>query len=283
MSSQPKSFSNSVGGFGNQPNETHRPNRQNNLWQRVSKIRRKGQDHNEKGPQPVGTEAVALKQMKKNARVFNYPKEGFETPIEYSLLYAMISQPTGMYPNEIIEKEIQDDDLYAYLLVNTFKEDEEPPISYAQLSALLSRSAEKNSRESKDRKDRKQRNNDTNNQKNIPEILVKHVLKIVVQHAEKNGLDRESEVKELFEPVEKYANLRGEREALKSIFPLYVGYAASLATGNPLPLIFGFAVGNSMPDKMAGERQNVENFEKQSNRASNIEKASLLDEAEHYE
>jgi len=186
----------------------------------------------------------------------------------------MISQPTGTYPNEIIEREIEDDDLHAYLRVNTSKENEEPRISYAQFSALLSRSAVKNFKEVKER------SSDRNKKKDIPEILMKRILKIVVQHAEKNGLDRESEVKELFEPVERYANLRGEKEALKNILPLYVGYAASLATGNPLPLIMGFVAGNSMPDKMASERRNVDAYEKQSSRAANSEKASLLDEVE---
>lgn len=286
------SFNSSSGGIGSSHNNSsnsnfhNRYNENNNRnrkwWNKLGTRRRKS------GNRPVGTEAVAVRQMQKNARIFSYPEEGFEVPIEHSLLYAMISQPADTYPFDVVSKEIEEEEFESYMLVNKYKQssslDEEPVISYAQLSALLARSAEKNT-PSENTNDKSNNNKSCEQQVTqvgggIPEVLVKRVLKCVVQYSEANDLDREAEVKELLDPVERYASLRGEKAALKHILPLYVGYAASLATGNPLPLIVGFAVGNSLPDRMAKERKNQMTYEKQSNRVSSIEKTSLLDEAD---
>ncbi|KAL7545660.1 hypothetical protein ACHAWF_009015, partial [Thalassiosira exigua] len=68
----------------------------------------------------VGTEANALKNMAKNAKHFDYPEEGFETPIEHSLLYAMIEHP-ARYPEGVVKAEIEEEEFEVYLYVNDEK------------------------------------------------------------------------------------------------------------------------------------------------------------------
>jgi hypothetical protein len=104
----------------------------------------------------VGTEKIAYKALQRNTIAFQYPKLGFITKIEYSLLYTMMNHPE-IYPKNVIYDMIQQEDYIQFIYVN------EPPTttstttttsdnttqndhsicSYAQLSALLALAAEK--------------------------------------------------------------------------------------------------------------------------------------------
>ena len=100
----------------------------------------------------VGTEAEA----KHNARTFRYSSAGFVTPIEYTLLYAMLAVPT-VYPESVMLEHIHEQDFSEFLLVkiktppttasrtnSSIDEpyEEEEAHSYAQLSALMNMAAE---------------------------------------------------------------------------------------------------------------------------------------------
>ena len=67
-------------------------------------------------PVVVGTEANAIQQMKHNAKYFKYPPEGFITPIEHSLLYAMIQYP-DRYPDSVVKGEVDEEEFEQYLYV----------------------------------------------------------------------------------------------------------------------------------------------------------------------
>mmetsp|Transcript_27846 Transcript_27846/g.51255 ORF Transcript_27846/g.51255 Transcript_27846/m.51255 type:complete len:385 (-) Transcript_27846:368-1522(-) len=68
----------------------------------------------------VGTEANAIQNMARNAKHFGYPTEGFITPIEHSLLYAMIEFPE-QYPESVVKSVIEEEDFDEYLHVNDTK------------------------------------------------------------------------------------------------------------------------------------------------------------------
>jgi len=233
---------------------------------------------------PVGTEALALANIKKNSKDFKYPEEGFVTRIEHSLLYNMVSEPK-IYPEEIVKSQIDEEDFASYLLVAANEKsksktasfssnDDEPRISYAQLSVILALSAEKFPPPDENKKD------DTS--QNIPKGLCKAVLQCVIRYAEEHDLDREEELGELLQPVKVYMGKRNQKAALHQILPFYVGYGVSLVTANPLPMLVGFAAMNAMGDNIEEEAQNVKTFASETNRRADVEKTSLLEETEDF-
>jgi hypothetical protein len=221
----------------------------------------------------VGTEAKAMENMKRNSRDFGYPSEGFVTHVEHSLLYAMLSDPKH-YPQDVVKQQIDEEDFEAYLEVNTASskasnDEDEPIISYAQLSALLALSAEKLPPQEDDNRD----------EISSQEKLCKVLLQTVVRYAEDHDLDRGKEVQEFLQPVQRIAAKHESKAALSAILPFYVGYAASLVTLNPLPMFVG-ATMTVMSETNAGEQTNVKTFAQESCRKADLEKTSLLDEAD---
>ena len=66
--------------------------------------------------QVQGSEAVAVESQRINAKTFNYPKGGFETWIEHSLLYTMIRE-SNIFPAETVLKTIDDEDFTQYFII----------------------------------------------------------------------------------------------------------------------------------------------------------------------
>jgi len=251
----------------------------------------------------VGTEALALANMEKNRKEFGYPETGFVAPIEHSLLYAIISSSgTTDYPADVMEQQIADEDFDQYLLVvskqttssnSSHQEEQEPIISYAQLSALLALSAEnlpapepeKNNKDTTTttNDNTKQQQQETQQKVSVGQKLCKALLKCVIRHAEEHGLDRQHEVQEFLRPVQVYTSKREAKAAFVGILPMYLGYAATIVTANPVPMLLGASVSLSMSDKTAKERDHVEGFASETNRRGDVEKASLLDEGEDFE
>mmetsp|Transcript_25749 Transcript_25749/g.29431 ORF Transcript_25749/g.29431 Transcript_25749/m.29431 type:complete len:271 (-) Transcript_25749:128-940(-) len=232
---------------------------------------------------PVGTEARAIASLEKNNKAFDYPSEGFVTKVEYSLLYNMIEEPT-IYPEETVLNQIADEDFTEYMIVNStsptrqrsyFEEEnedevvvEERIIHYGQLSAILALASEKYPSSSKNRM----------NSLSLAESLSKVVLKIVIDYVEENNLDRESELKDLMDPVERHFIKRDNKHQLKSNLPFYIGYTATVLTLNPLPMLLGATIMCGSADKMSTERKNIENIANDTQRRADVEKTSLLDE-----
>ena len=252
----------STGGRG-----SRRRNAVADMW-RTRRLKRRGG--------PVGTEADALANTEKNRRNFGYPGE-FETRIEHSLLYNMIKEP-GIYPDDVIRDHIAEEDFTAYLSVapssnRGSRDDGEGEASYAQLSAIMALSAENYP---------PKKNGTDGQEKSIPQVLCKAVLRFVTRYAEEHGLDRQAEMQELLNPVERHALKRNNKAAINSILPLYIGYAASIVIANPLPLLAGASAMSVMSEKMERENENVIAISSQTNRKADIEKASLLDETDDF-
>ena len=290
------------------------------------------------------------------------------TPIEHSLLYAMIEHPQN-YPESVVRKEIEEEEFDVYLLVNedeatkrrnrwrnddngnqhdgggesdnnnndnsgsnddannmqsssqttTTSTAEEPRVSYAQLSALLALSAEKNpsipaperiptqntnnnssfssnsrrisqgtsnsAKSSNNNATTATNNNNHQQQQQLPSIgqaLCKKLLKTITSYCTTHPalhLDRESEIREFLSPIEKQCAIKNEKAALQQLLPAYVGYTLSLVTGNPLPLLVG-AVALAGKDPMMDENTNVSGFRGMGGRVADVETAGLLDECE---
>ena len=64
--------------------------------------------------------------------------------------------------------------------------------------------------------------------KSISETMCKYVLKTIVRYAEEHDLDRQTEIQELLEPVERHAEKRNNKAALNQVLPFYIGYAATI-------------------------------------------------------
>jgi hypothetical protein len=242
----------------------------------------------------VGTEAVALEHLERNRKEFGYPEEGFESRIEYSLLYSMINEP-NVYPHDVVKEHIAAEDFSPYLTVaktssistkrnaNDINEDER--VSYAQLSAILALAADKFPPPPKDN-DEEQNQDDgpspSSNNNSIAQMLGKSVMQCVFRYAQKHNLDRKAEIEELLEPVQRYALKRNNQQSLDMLIPLYVGYAATLITLNPIPVIVGAAVFASKAEEAKERAQNMKSISSEAARKADEETTSLLDEAEEF-
>ena len=247
--------------------------------------RRRAARTRDDGTLAVGTEAEAMQNLRRNRRHFSYPEAGFETPVEHSLLYAMIAHPER-YPDRIIIDEINDEEFESYLRIaggDDTQTNAAAAVSYAQLSALLSLSAEKNTKDTASSRHANGEGGDGagpgEDASSIGQILCRRLLRTVTKYCDSNGLDRENEVREFLAPVERRCQQRNEKAALQQLLPAYGGYALSIVTGNPLPLLIG-AAALTQPDKMTKENQNVLGFRDQGGRTADAERAGLLDEVD---
>jgi hypothetical protein len=227
-----------------------------------------------------GTERNALKQLERNKKSFEYPKDGFEQKIEFSLLYAMLAEP-DTYPKQVVYSMVDDEDFEQYMHTN-----KEGQVSYAQLSAALAYAAEKNPPSAPSRTNNnnsKEDRHDGHEKKEtcVSQKLCKKILQTVVRYAEENDLDRETELEELLSPVKKVAAQRAEKSELKSMIPFYIGYTAALLTANPLPLLIGTVGMASASSANDQEWRNMDAIMKETDRKADIERSGLLDEDEH--
>lgn len=334
--------SNNGGGRGN-PNTNNRPplgqvignwissrNRRRLHQQQRTNNNNNNNNNNGRGGRtttttPVGTEANAIQNMARNALHFSYPPAGFVTPIEYSLLYAMIEFPER-YPEQVVKHEIEDEEFDAYLHVkedptkrnkgararsrddddnddlgrgrgagrggNNYDNDEdgETTVSYAQLSALLSLSSEKNppAPPTPNGGQLPQPNPISNDnasvvsqqQLSIGQVLCRKLLKTITRYSDAHSLDRQTEIAEFLSPVERRCRARAERAALQQLLPAYAGYTLSLMTGNPLPLLIGVVALTSSDPLVEETSNNVSGFTARAGRSGQMETAGLLDECD---
>ena len=244
----------------------------------------------------VGTEKIAKENLKRNAKDFGYPPAGFVTPVEYSLLYAMLSEPK-VYPESVILKEIADTDLEEYMLVNNTNESRtsadagQHSHSYAQWSALLAIAMQKwpaQPKSTTNSNSNMDSDSDTTSttSTNVPQVLCQTLLKAVIRYAEEHDLDRQEEIQEFLQPAVTCSRQRMEKETnLKVVLPMYVGASLTILTGNPIPLWIGYGAGfkNAAETDAAfsNEQANLQSITQKSNRMADVEKTSLLDENEY--
>ena len=250
---------------------------------------------NQQGSTVVGTQAKAQINMEQNRQDFKYPKENFITPIEYSLIYSMIQEGPEVYPEDVVLKHIEEEDFAMYMPVqqvdslmmsttlamnqnqvvdagdDTIDDFATHRVSYAQLSAILALAGEKF----------KPQQRDSDKPNSIPQNLCQKVLNCVVAYAKRYDLDREVEIKELLKPVEKRLVRTATNQEIRDVLPFYLGYTASLITLNPLPMLVGFTV-MTQNSKNGSENlnRNLNQITKATERRSNEEQTSLLDEPE---
>lgn len=243
-----------------------------------------------------GTQAVAAAQLESNAKFFEYPSSGFVSPIEHSLLYAMILEPT-VYPAEVILQAIREQDFAEFLEVKPDKQsstraqqDGEPTASYAQLSAILSLAMQKwpdeaEKSDAKDMNDTDRIGNNASNNTTVPQVLCQALIRTVVRYASDHDLDRSHEINELLRPaVERTRQNMGKAMNTKFVLPYLAGAALSIATGNPLPLYVAYTGGMMSylnDNAVTQEKEHAVKVHQASQRAANVETASLMEEAEH--
>lgn len=120
-----RSTSHDDNGEGNRRNR-HRQRGENPIGKWIKNRRARGNNRQQRRRDgstigsPVGTEALALKNMQRNAKAFGYPTDGFATPIEHSLLYAMIDCPEN-YPASAVLEILEDEQFEQYMVVNDDK------------------------------------------------------------------------------------------------------------------------------------------------------------------
>ena len=220
------------------------------------------------GSQAVGTEAAAQHHLEWNTTTFLYPDNGFINRIEYSLLYNMI-HTNEIFPPEVIKEHISKEDFSTYLYARPLKGTvtKTLPVSYAQLTAILALAGDTWTPKSE-----------------IPDILCKAILKVVVEYAESNNLDRKDEIDELLQPLLFYSQQKDTEEAWAFVIPLYIGWTASLLTGNVVPLMVAYGVANVATGIKASQnvnsQKNIHTMKKVTQRASDVEHTSLLNEIE---
>jgi hypothetical protein len=180
---------------------------------------------------------------------------------------------------------------------------DERRVSYAQLSALLALSAEKNSSTASPPEPDSQSQHPpamtttdtfnsrtssvsyTNNKRkegvplSIGQALCRKLLRTITKYSDKHNLDRQTEIREFLSPVEKRCQVRNEKAALRTLLPAYAGYTLSILTGNPIPLLIGVAA-LTVEDDMADEMTNVNDFKQTGGRQATLETAGLLDECD---
>eukprot|EP00980_Cylindrotheca_fusiformis_P021760 scaffold8587_cov97-Cylindrotheca_fusiformis.AAC.8 len=216
------------------------------------------------GNGPIGTEAMAVENVDRNAKAFHYPPQGFLTRIEHSLLYSMILEPS-IFPPEAVMNIIAEEDLEQYLYARPPPKTslKELPVSYAQLTAMLVLAGEEWDAESK-----------------IPQVLCDAIVKTVLDYAERRGLDRRVETQELVTPLLEYSQKRGDKVTLSTIVPIYIGGLASVATGTPIPFwityVASFAANRNNIRKEVQSDCNLLYIQSAVERASIVEHESLL-------
>ena len=219
-----------------------------------------------------GTQAAAAAHMESNQKYFKYPPEGFVSPVEHSLLYAMINEPT-IYPPSVIYQAIEEQDFTDFFVVKKKIKNpngmEEEVCSYAQLSALLSLAMQKwpdtttttTTAPSSNHKldNRQESSSKATTSSSVPQVLCQALLRAVVQYANQHELDREHEIAEFLNPAVERTKQRLDNAAnYKMNLPLYAGLALSVATGNPLPMYLGtFVVFQTMrlPRRIFNQRK----------------------------
>jgi hypothetical protein len=241
------------------------------MWRKKQNSKKKA------GPKLVGTEAAAKNSLERNRKDFRYPETGFVTPVEYTLLYSMLNAPT-IYPENVIKDAIREDEYHQYLLVNPLRPNEtEERHSYAQLSALLTLAAEKFPPPTTEFGEAIPK--DT-----IPQILIVALIQTVIRHTEAYNLDRETEVKELLEPLTRLTAKKDAKNTAAFLSTAYIGLAASILTANPLPMYLGWAIGGALTandSDLQNSANNLRQLRSTTNRSADAEKAGLLEESEH--
>jgi len=254
--------------------------------------RNRSDNRNHQQQQQVqGSEAVAVESQRINAKTFNYPKGGFETWIEHSLLYTMIRE-SNIFPAETVLKTIDDEDFTQYFIIKQkqqltekFISDDDDDddgdgnsdnnnhqnnnskrtielMSYAQLTAVLALAGEEWASTS-----------------DVPQQLCKVISKQIIKFANKENLDREQELRELLNPLIDYAKGRGRKQALQML-PWFA--ALTVSTVNPLAFYATYmsmlAANSDSLSKGDRADRNTINMAEMGSRHGNVEKASLLDE-----
>lgn len=251
----------------------------------------------------VGTEAIAQMNIQKNGEEFQYPKHGFITPIEHSLLYNMLKEPK-IYPRSVLIQHILEEEYDQYIHVcddsskrstqqdtttilessshsdskndNSDSNYNNDNVSYAQLSALLALCIEKYPPTDEDLMNIETKNKNDS----VPDVLGKHILQFVISYAESKQLDRQYEIQELLRPVERYTMNRNVQGELQAVGLLYAAYTATLVTANPIPGLIGLALWNTKRMQCEQNMHNITTFQNETNRRSNIETCGLLEEME---
>lgn len=214
---------------------------------------------------PVGTEAIAQEAVKRNAKEFKYPENGFVNRIEHTLLYSMVRE-SSIFPAEAVIKAIEEEDFGVYFYVRPGRGQSDYQVSYAQLTALLALAGEEWPHDSE-----------------VPPTLCRHVTKRVLRYCNENELDRKTELDDLLKPLYDYAVKREAKQSAKIMPWLIPAMGLTIVTGNPLPFYAAFVASHMAQsdtmEKGANAAHNTDKMLDRGDRAANVEQASLLDEA----